>query len=618
MNLHYSRTIIIHDLLVAAFAWELAWLVRFGFNLGAYPNWQLGLYTLPLVVIIQGLVYLKFGLNQGLWHFVSLPDLQNIIRAVLVGVIAITTALFIWNRLAHIPRLVLVLYPIFLSIFLCGSRLIYRVWKEHSLHPKSGWRTRQQVLIVGANKVGAMFARTLLGDNDYLPVGFADNNQNIKNMELHGIPGLGTIDEIAMIAKQYPIDLVVVAIPQPTRKQIQQIMNHCNQAEVPVRMLSNFKEVFAEQEILHDLRDISVADLLGREEIQLDWVGIRQDIKNKIILVSGGGGSIGSELCCQVAALNPAALIIFEHSELNLWKIHHKISALHPQLILHAVLGNIRDEGKVAYIMNKYHPDVIFHAAAYKQLPLLENQAQEAVSNNIIGTKNLAESAAQCHCEKFIFISTDKAVNPTSILGASKRMSELYCQWMNQHATTRFITVRFGNVLDSAGSVVPLFRKQIKNGGPVTVTHPEVTRYFMTVSEACQLILQVSALGEKGGIYALDMGKQIKIAYLAEQMIRMSGEIPNRDIKIVYTGLRPGEKLCEELFYVDEYLEATSHKKIFSTQYLPVDWQRYTSQFAALEQAAGAFDEEGIALLLGQNMETARTVNNVVLMRGEK
>ncbi len=591
--------IILHDLFMAAAAWQLSWLIRFNFELVAYPDWKLGLYVLPMIVLVQGLVSYRFGLYRGLWRFASLPDLWNIFRAAVIGALSITLVLFISIRLEGIPRSILILYPVFLIFLLGGPRLGYRFWKDNSFKLNSA-ATGQKVLIVGAGSAGEMLVREMLREGSYKPIGFIDDNPNIKNSELQGIPIIGTVEDILSIHQRYEIDNIVIAVPTATDEQMQRIVSNCESAGVPIRTLPKLQEMVSSQVALNELREVSIEDLLGREKIELDWGIIQQGITDKVVLVSGGGGSIGSELCNQIARLNPAGLVIYEHSEFNLYNIQMEIAKAYPEVPLFAILGNICDRESVEQTLDKHRPDILFHAAAYKHVPLLQNQLRIAAQNNIFGTKNLAELAIKYNCEKFVFISTDKAVNPANVLGASKRIAEMYCEWMNQCTVTKFITVRFGNVLGSAGSVVPLFRKQIKLGGPVTVTDPEITRYFMTIHEACQLILQSSAMGNGGEIFVLDMGKPVKINFLAEQMIKLSGRNPDKDIKITYTGLRPGEKLYEELFYENENRKETEHVKILLANHPEINWQDLENKISELEEAVVNFNDTNISRILAQ------------------
>ncbi|MEZ5673476.1 MAG: polysaccharide biosynthesis protein [Thiotrichaceae bacterium] len=350
-------------------------------------------------------------------------------------------------------------------------------------------------------------------------------------------------------------------------------------------------DIVNQQVTLREVREVSIEDLLGRAKVELDWQAIAAGVTGKVVVVSGGGGSIGSELCRQIARLQPRKLVIIERSEFNLYQVEMQLKQEVAALDLYCCLGDVSDSVAMQHILAIHRPNIIFHAAAYKHVPMLQFQIREAVRNNIVGTKTLAETAMQQGCDIFVLISTDKAVNPTNIMGASKRAAEILCQSMNVRGMTRFITVRFGNVLGSAGSVVPLFKKQIAQGGPVTVTHPEVSRYFMTIPEATQLILQAGAMGKGGEIFVLDMGKPIKIRLLAEQMIRLSGKVPERQIKIIYTGLRPGEKLHEELFYSAEKFAKTMHTKIFLAAHQASHDDNLTEIIAQLTQACDRYEE---------------------------
>ena len=592
MRLSNRTAVVLHDLLMVVLAWQFTWLARFNFSPVTSADWKLSLYILPLVIVIQGIISFRFGLYRGLWRFASLPDLWNIFRASVLGALLITLFLFLSIRLESIPRSILILYPIFLIFFLGGPRLAYRLWKDHSLSLKKHPGHIQSILIIGAGYSGDLLVREMLRDGYYYPVGLLDDNLALKNSELHGIPVLGVVSELKTITQRYDVDNIVIAIPSATDEQMQKIVNICEEVDIPLRTLPKLQDMVSGKSALATIRDVSIEDLLGREKIELDWKVIQQGITNKVILVTGGGGSIGSELCHQIAQLNPSELIVFEHSEFNLYKIQSEIGERYSDLSLRPVLGSICDRDKVEHVLEAHKPDIIFHAAAYKHVPILQDELREGVQNNILGTKNLAEAAIKNGCLKFVFISTDKAVNPGNVLGATKRVAEIYCDGVNKVSDTRFITVRFGNVLGSTGSVVPLFRKQIKNGGPITVTHPETTRYFMTIPEASQLILQASAIGKGGEIFVLDMGQPVKIAYLAEQMIKLSGLEVGSDVKIEFIGLRPGEKLHEELFYGNEKRDKTSHDKILFARHNSVDWDSLNDNLSRLSEACNEFDDD--------------------------
>jgi len=594
--LNRRLVIVIHDLLMVALAWLLAFVLRYNFALDT-GEWLALMQSLLVLVLVQGLVSWRFGLYKGVWRFASLPDLWNIIRAVFLGALAAGLAMFLANRLENVPRTSLILYPLF-AVFLLGApRTLYRMWKDHSLNfHKAG--NRKRVLIVGAGRAGEMLARDMLRDDLYFPVGFVDDSRRWQGAKVHGLPVLGVVDDLAAVAEDAVADVVVIAIPSANATQMQRIVERCEQAGVPFRTLPRMGSLFSGQPTMREVREVAIEDLLGREQVVLDWRGISNALAGKTVLVTGAGGSIGSELCRQIARLGPARLIAFERSEFNLYSIDLELRRAFPELALASQLGDVTDPVAVRRVLEVFHPQVIFHAAAYKHVPLLEDQPREAVRNNILGTRTVVQAAEQAGCGTFVLISTDKAVRPGNVMGATKRAAELYCQALSRRASMRVITVRFGNVLGSAGSVVPLFQKQIGAGGPVTVTHPEITRYFMTIPEACQLILQAGVMGKGGEIFVLDMGQPVKVRYLAEQMIRLAGKVPGKDIKITFTGLRPGEKLYEELFYAQEQLAKTGHDKILLAQSVPVDWERLNRLFDALEAAGAAYDQEALQLLL--------------------
>jgi len=402
----------------------------------------------------------------------------------------------------------------------------------------------------------------------------------------------GTIEQLPVACREMNADLAIIAMPSATNQQMQQVVEICEKSGIKFRTLPTLNDLGNKATRIDDLKRVVIDDLLGREPVSLVWDSIREGLSGKRVMITGGGGSIGSELCRQIARLNPVELIVVDNGEFALYRIDHELRSEFHDLIFSSVLGDICDSATVEKVVGEYKPDMIFHAAAYKHLPILQTQLREAFKNNVLGTMRLAEAAERHGVGTFVLISTDKAVNPANIMGATKRVAEMYCQNMNARSNTRYITVRFGNVLNSNGSVVPLFKEQIAKGGPVTVTHPEISRYFMTISEASQLIMQAAVLGSGGEIYVLDMGEPVKITYLAEQLIRLSGKEPGKDIQIVYTGLRPGEKLFEELFHELEPYEQTQHEKIFLAHPRQADWAELSSELRKAEQATMRYDTE--------------------------
>ncbi|HKL51473.1 MAG TPA: nucleoside-diphosphate sugar epimerase/dehydratase [Wenzhouxiangellaceae bacterium] len=550
-----------HDLAVAGLAWLGArWCANAMFDV-PWPA-PLGLAIEGLLLLaIQGFVYWRIGLYRGLWRFASLPDLGNLLRASLLGSVAVGAVLLIMEYGVETVAPMLWLYPVILLISLGLPRLAFRTFKD--MRTEVRWRrASQRTLIIGAGRSGRLLLPELRRRGGFELVGFLDDSAGLKGTEIGGVPVLGSVQKLPRIAREAAIDLAVIAIPSATNSQMQRVVALCEESGVEFKTLPTLKELGASITRFEDLKPVAIDDLLGRDPVSLDWNAIRSGLTGKRVLVTGGGGSIGAELCRQIARLDPAGLVVLDSSEYNLYRIDYDLRGEFHDLVMDSVLGDICDSATVETVVARHRPDVIFHAAAYKHLPMLQNQVREAFRNNVVGTMRMAEAAARHAVSTFVLISTDKAVNPCNVMGATKRIAELYCQQVNTRTDTRFITVRFGNVLNSTGSVVPLFNEQIRKGGPVTVTHPEISRYFMTISEAGQLILQAAVLGEGGEVFVLDMGQPVRISYLAEQLIRLAGKEPGRDIDIVYTGLRPGEKLFEELFHAHESYASTGHQKI--------------------------------------------------------
>ncbi|MFC1750728.1 polysaccharide biosynthesis protein [Pseudomonadota bacterium] len=586
--------VIFHDILMVSLAWMLAYLARYNFS---PPDLHAFINLLPAVVVIQGAVLWRFGLYRRVWRFASIPDLWNIIRAVVFGALAVSLALFIINRLEGVPRTSLALYPVFLMLLLGAPRLFYRTWRDHGLNPRFEPEAKR-VLVLGAGSAGEMLVRDMCREGEYKPIGFLDDDPRLRKAKVHGFSVIGPLNMLKQVVSDHEIDIVMIAMPSATSAQMQLVVECCDLSGVPFRTLPRLQDLVSGHSALKELREVAIDDLLGRDPVNLDWKHISDSLAGKTVLVSGGGGSIGSELCRQIAKLGPSSIVVIEQSEFNLYSIEMELRGAYPNLRVHACLVDVADKVAVEHVLGQYTPDVIFHAAAYKHVPMLEYQARQAVRNNVIGTKTLALAADKYNCGTFVMVSTDKAVNPANIMGASKRGAEIFCQGLDRKSNTRYITVRFGNVLGSAGSVVPLFRKQIKQGGPVTVTHPDITRYFMTIPEASQLIMQAGAMGKGGEIFVLDMGEPIKVRYLAEQMIRLSGKIPGKDVEISYTGLRPGEKLFEELFHDLESLSETGHEKIMLAQCRLADWAYVQEVMKAMEESCDEYDEQECQRLL--------------------
>jgi len=586
----------LHDLLMIPLAWLGAYILRF--NLEAVPDWfwQQALNSLLLVMPVQVAVFWVFGLYRGVWRFASLPDMIRIGKAVLSGLLIITLLLWLMRDFNGIPRSVPVLYGILLMIFLSLPRMVYRFIKDQGARSKSA----QRVLVVGAGSAGEMLVRDLLRDPEraYLPLAFVDDDANKRGREIHGVRVMGNCDKLPRIARKLAADLIMLAVPSADKDQMQRMIASVEETGLPFRTVPPMKELMSGNVRVDQLREVMIEDLLGREPVALDWQAIEDGLSGRSVLITGAGGSIGSELCRQLAGLSPEKLILVENSEYNLFCMERELGESFPQLEMHSHLADVTEKPVLDRIFNRYRPQVVFHAAAYKHVPLLEEQIREAMRNNLLGTRNVALAADAHGAEEFVLISTDKAVNPANVMGASKRAAEIYCQNLNDRSATNFITVRFGNVLGSTGSVVPLFKEQIEKGGPVSVTHPDMERYFMTTREACQLIMQASVLGEGGEIFVLDMGQPVRIQYLAEQLIRLSGKKPGEDIEIEYIGLRPGEKLYEELFHEQESLQPTAHEKILQARYRPVPWDELSRFMEDAETACNAYDCRRLSDLL--------------------
>lgn len=596
---HPRAAVVAHDLFMVALAWFGAgWLILQTGSFGMLGSLSL-LAEFSLILAIQGLVLWSTGLYKGLWRFASFPDLWNIARAAVFGTVLIISALawFFPGEIRGILGAALV-YPGFLFLTLGLPRMCYRFWKDSHMPARPMDSNLKRVLVLGAGRSGAMLERELRHRGALNVIGFLDDDHRLRGAQVHGVPVLGSISKLPRIAREVGAELAIIAMPSATNQQMQRVVEICEQSDIEFRTLPTLNDLGNKATRIDDLKRVVIDDLLGREPVSLKWDAIREGLSGKRVMITGGGGSIGSELCRQIARLNPIELIVIDNSEYALYRIDHELRSDFQDLVFCSVLGDICDSATVEKVVGDYRPDMIFHAAAYKHLPILQTQVREAFRNNVLGTMRLAEAAERHGVGTFVLISTDKAVNPANIMGATKRVAEMYCQNMNAHSNTRYITVRFGNVLNSNGSVVPLFKEQIARGGPVTVTHPEISRYFMTIAEASQLIMQAAVLGSGGEIYVLDMGKPVKITYLAEQLIRLSGKIPGKDIQIVYTGLRPGEKLFEELFHELEPYEQTRHEKIFLAHPRESNWENLGADLREAELAIRRYDTPKIQQIL--------------------
>ena len=589
--------ILVYDVLSIPLAWYAAYWLRF--NMHPYPHILTSSHSsfaLMLLLLVQMGCYVYFKTYRGLWRFASLDDVLRIMKASLTAVMLVIPIFYLTSVLQHLPRAIFPLYVIILIMLLCGGRLARRLHSDKK--GKLDNAETKNVLIIGAGLAGEGLARDLRRSGYYKPVGFVDDNMSKRGQEVQGVPVLGAINDINQLARDYSIDLIFIAIPSARSVDMRRIVTFCEETTIPFRTLPSINNLPSGHIEVNALRPVNLEDLLGRDEVSLQWDKIGLGVRGKKILVTGGGGSIGSELCRQIALLEPLSLTILESSEFNLYQIDQELRKKFPKLAVELALISVTDGVAINHLFSQIKPDIVFHAAAYKHVPMLQGQVCVAVFNNVIGTELIAKASASSGAQKFVLISTDKAVNPTNIMGATKRVAEIFCQNLDSRVKTQFITVRFGNVLGSAGSVIPLFQKQLQSGGPLTVTHPDMQRYFMTIPEAAQLILQAMVNGQGGEIFVLDMGEPIKISYLAEQMIRLAGKEPGKDIQIEYIGLRPGEKLYEELFHESEQLIPTENDKLFKAKFRELDWQDLIQTMRMINNACFERQSEELIILL--------------------
>ena len=585
-NMHFY-IIFFFDLVLFVAALFCAYLVRFEFILTQFEIVQIA-SLLPLLLVVKAMSFFFMGLYKGMFRYVSLPDLLTLCKATVISTMILMVLMVITHRFQGYSRTVFIIDGILTFLFVGGLRLFIRfIFKEYSGskgEKKIGFHIFEtkvalsSVLIYGAGNAAEKLYREIV-DNPtlkYCVVGFIDDNTTKHGRSIHGVPVLGGLKDLGRIKKQYDIKEVMIAMPSATGKQMRAVVDKCKECDLSFKTLPGMGEIINGKVAVKTLRDVHYKDLLRRKQIKLDSEKIYGYLNEKIVMVTGAGGSIGGELCRQIVKFQPRQLILFDVSEAGLYNIQMELKHRVGYQLHSAVLGQIQDEDLIDKVMQRYKPQVIFHAAAYKHVPMLEKNPWQAVTNNIRGNQVLLEKALEYKVSHFVLVSTDKAVRPTNIMGASKRVCELMVQSYMGNGT-RMMAVRFGNVVGSSGSVIPLFRKQIKRGGPVTVTHPDVTRYFMTIPEASQLILQAGAQGKGGETFILEMGIPIKIADMARDLIRLSGRVPDEDIEIQFTGLRQGEKLKEELITEGEGIVETNHDKIMVLNHNG-DWNGFGSQ----------------------------------------
>lgn len=582
--LRYRRplSVAVH-LALFTLAQVVAFALRFEFTLpDAYlPD---GYVWLAANLVIRGVAFAWFGLFSGMWRYTGARDLAALAKAATLSTMVFAVFIVVGGYRSY-PRSILIIDWLLTMILVGGIRFgIRSIWQFAAAVSQARSGDRRRMLIVGAGNAGEMLLREVQRAHGgrYEAVGFADDDASKRGVRIHGVPVLGPLADIASYVKTLKVDEVVIAIPSATGREMRRIVEACKPAGVPLRTIPGIDQLIEGRVTINQLRSVAIEDLLGREQVQLDNESISLMLNGRVVFVTGAGGSIGSELCRQIARFGPERLVLIERAEPALFEIHRELVRKFPNVELVPAIADICDRARLRSLFSQHQPSVVLHAAAHKHVPMMEHNPGEAFKNNVGGTRQLAEAAHEAGVERFVMISTDKAVNPSSIMGASKRIAELFIQARAAESRTRFVAVRFGNVLGSAGSVIPIFKEQIASGGPVTVTHPDMRRYFMTIPEASQLVLQAATMGKGGEIFVLDMGQPVKIVDLARDLISLSGLTPDKDIELKFTGLRPGEKLFEELSTEDEKADKTQHPSIFIGKLAPRDRAQVLENVEAL------------------------------------
>lgn len=626
--MHYTRMvrekrfwlILLFKVCLIAFSLLLAFLLRFDFTIPS-ADWRLFAQLLAPLVAIKIAVFWHMGLNHGWWRYVSIADVLEIFKANVFASALFVLYVAFSHGMTGVPRSVLLLDGVLCFLLGCGVRLVTRAYRENYFPmPTMQENNLKKVLVVGAGSAGQAIVREMR-QNPSLGisvVGFIDDDPEKQEQHFHGVPVLGGQENLDPVCRERDVAEVIIAIPSATGKQVRSIVDRCRQAGVTFKTLPGVGDLIGGNVTVQQIKDVDLDDLLGREPITLDIERIKSYLQGKRILVTGAAGSIGSEICRQLARFDPEKLILLDVAETPLFYLERELTERFPDLHLTAVIGDIRARTLLGATFDEFLPEVVFHAAAYKHVPMMEANPEAAANNNVRGTRVVADAAHQFGVKHFVMISTDKAVNPTNIMGASKRAAELYVQNLARWSRTNYVTVRFGNVLGSNGSVIPIFREQIKRGGPVTVTHPEVIRYFMTIPEAAQLVLQAGSMGKGGEIFLLDMGEPVKILTLAEEMIRLSGFRPYEDIDISFSGLRPGEKLYEELLLAGEGIRPTCHPKIMVAQATPRDWYALNRQLDELYLATQQADTDRIVRLIEEIVPEYRCQRKPVVLAAKE
>lgn len=546
-----------------------------------------------LVWMISLAIFALLKLYQSLWQFASITELSNIVLAAILSTVANFTICEVGGF--NPPESTYIIYLMLLTLLVGGSRFAYRILRLYaSRHYLFGRKdtVKNRVMIIGAGAAGEKILREMLlsSNIDKVVKCFIDDDPNKRDRAIHDVPIVGNRYDIINAVEKYKIDEIFVALPSIDDQEVSEILNICNETNCKLKKLPGIYQFINDDIIIDKLKDVEIQDLLGRDPIKVNLDEIMSYVTNKVVMVTGGGGSIGSELCRQIAERSPKQLIIVDIYENNAYDIQLELKSKYPNLDLQVMIASVRDVNKVNDLFDIYRPHIVYHAAAHKHVPLMEDSPHEAIKNNVFGTLNVVKACDKYHVNKFILISTDKAVNPTNIMGASKRLCEMIVQSYDKLSSTEYVAVRFGNVLGSNGSVIPLFKKQIENGGPVTVTHPDIIRYFMTIPEAVSLVLQAGAYAHGGEIFVLDMGKPVKIVDMARNLIKLSGYQPDVDIKIEFTGLRPGEKLYEEMLMKEEGMRTTPNKLIHIGQPIELNGEKFFEELNDLYKIA--YDED--------------------------
>lgn len=602
------------DLLMLSAAFLLAYLLRFEFDVPR-NYWENALDQLPFVVLVQFAALFMIGGYALIWRYISLEDAKFFARAallslaiLLIGRLGLPASFVRWQVPLSITLTTTVLgFGLVFALRIVRRSIFDTYEKRNFIRAPGKHKKRQAALFVGAGRTGALAVKEISRHNasDLIVKGFVDDDRNKKNGSVNGIKVLGTAHDLPRLIEELEIDQVVLALDKPAGKQVREITQICQELGVKTRIVPDIGEIVEGRHKIERIRNVEIEDLLGREPIALDKNGLHEFLTGKTVMVTGAGGSIGAELVRQICGFNPAEILLVERAEFNLFEIDRELKNSFPDIKRRALMADVADEARMNEIFRELSPQVVFHAAAHKHVPLMEENPIEAIKNNVFATETVARLAGQHRAEAFVLISTDKAVNPTSVMGASKRVAELVVQSFKQQFSTRYMAVRFGNVLGSAGSVVPLFREQIRKNAPITVTHPDMTRYFMTIPEASQLVLQAGAIGAGGEIFILDMGEPVKITQLAEDLIRLSGLQPYEDIEIIFTGMRPGEKLFEELEITGEDLVKTNHAKIFIGKINALPTTEVKQMLARFASAVAQHDATEIRRLLNKFLPEA-------------